>query len=154
MAFIPRKTRRRKETPYFISSQSIHEEYILNAARRRKKDNNIVKRLEKNLAYSLELDKTVYLNSFAGLTLTEVFQNIKCFLRIPQLPTKMKFVGNSIPGLFKIANAFNQHFACVFKEDTSRLSVPLDSEDPTICLEDMYFTNSEVKSMILSCHDP
>ena len=152
MAIIPRKTRRRRETPYFISSHSIHAENILNTARRRKKDNNIVEGLEKNLADSLELDKTVYLNSFAGLTLTEVFQNIKSFLRISELPTKMKFVGNSISGLLKNANAFNPHFASVFKEDTSRLSVPLNSEDTTICLEDMYFTSSEVESMILSCH--
>ena len=64
----------------------------------------------------------------------------------------MKFAGNSISGSLKIANAFNQHFASVFKEDTSPLSVPLASADPTIFLEDMYFTNSEVKSMILSSH--
>ena len=30
--------------------------------------------------------------------------------------------------------------------------MPLASADPKICLEDMYFTNSEIKSMILSCH--
>ena len=64
----------------------------------------------------------------------------------------MKFAGNSISGPLKIANAFNQHFASVFKEDTSPLSVPLPSADPTICPEDMYFTNSEVKSMIFSRH--
>ena len=151
MAFIPRKVRRRREAPYYVSSHSIHAEIVLNTARRRQKDNNIIERLEKNLADSLELDKTVYLKSFAGLTLTEVFQNIKSFRRISQLPTKMKFAGNSISGSLKIANAFNQHFASIFKEDTSPLSVPLASADPTICLE-MYFTNSEVKSMIFSCH--
>ena len=152
MAFIPRKTRRRREAPYYFSSHSIHAENVLNTARRRQKHKNIIERLEKNLADSLELDKTVYLNSFAGLTLTEVFQNLKSFRCIPDLPTKMKFAGNSISGPLKIANAFNQHFASVFREDTSPLSVPLASADPTICLEDMYFTNSEVKSMIFSCH--
>ena len=125
---------------------------VLNTARLRQKDNNTIERLEKNLADSLELDKTVYLNFFAGLTLTEVFQSIKGFCRIAQLPTKIKFAGKSISGLLKIANIFNQHFASVFKEDTSPLSVPLASADPTICLKDMYFTNSEVKSMIFSCH--
>ena len=99
-----------------------------------------------------KLDKTVYLNTFAGLNLTEVFQNIESFRRIPDQPTKMKFDANSISGSLNIANAFNQHFASVFKEDTSPLSVPLASADPRICLEDRYFTNSEVKSMILSCH--
>ena len=62
----------------------------------------------------------------------------------------MKFAGNSTSVSLKIANAFNQHFASIFKENTSPLSVPLASADPTICLEDMYFTNSEVKSMILN----
>ena len=64
----------------------------------------------------------------------------------------MNFAGNSVSGSLKIANAFNQHVASVCKEDTSPLSVPLASADHTICLEDMYFTNSEVKSMIYSCH--
>ena len=64
----------------------------------------------------------------------------------------MKCAGNSISGSLKIVIAFNQHFASVFKDDTSPLSVPLASADPTICLEDMYFTKSEVKSMIFSCH--
>ena len=64
----------------------------------------------------------------------------------------MKFAGNSIFGLLKNANAFNQQFASVFKDDTSPLSRPLASADPTFCLEDMYFTKSEVKSMIFSCH--
>ena len=151
LAFIPRKTRRRREAPFYFSSHSIHVENVLNKARRRQKDSTIIEKLEKNLADSLELDKTVYLNSFAVLTLTEVFQNIKSFRRIYDLPTKMKFAGNSISGSLKIANAFNQHFAYVFKEDTSPLLVPLASADPTICLEDMYFTNSEVKSVIHSC---
>ena len=61
MAFIPRKTRRRREAPYYFSSHSIHAENVLNAARRRQKDNTIIERREKNLADSLELDKTVYL---------------------------------------------------------------------------------------------
>ena len=95
-ALIPRKTRRRREAPYYFSSHSIHAENVLNTGRRRQKDNNIIERLEKNLADSLELDKIVYLNSFAGLILTEVFQNIKSFRRIAQLPIKMKFAGNSI----------------------------------------------------------
>ena len=64
----------------------------------------------------------------------------------------MKFAGNSISRSLKFANAFNQHFASVFKEDLSRLSAPLASAVPTIGLEDMYFTMSEVKLMILSCH--
>ena len=145
MAIIPRKTRRRSEAPYYFSSHSIHTENVLNTARQRQKDNTIIVRLEKNLADSLELDKTVFLNSFAGLTLTEVFQNIKSFCRIPDQQTKMKFAGNSISGSLKIANAFNQHLASVFKEDTSPLSVPLASADPTIGLEDMYFTKNEVK---------
>ena len=125
MAFIPRKTRRRREAPYYFSSHSIHAENVLNTAKRRQKDNTIIERIEKNLADSLELDKTVYLISFASLTLTEVFQNIKSFRRIPDLPTKMKFAGNSISGSLKIANAFNQHFASAFKEGTSPLSLPL-----------------------------
>ena len=73
MAFIPRRTRRRREAPYYLTSHSIQAENVLNTARRRQKHNTIIERLEKNLADSLELDKTVYLNSFAGLTLTEVF---------------------------------------------------------------------------------
>ena len=64
----------------------------------------------------------------------------------------MKFAGDSISGSLKIANAFNKHFASVLKDDMSPLSVPPASADPTICLEDMYFTKSEVKSMIFSCH--
>ena len=150
--FIPRKTRRRRESPYYFSSHFIHAENVLNTIRRRQKDNTIIEKFEKNLANSLELDKTLYLNSFVGLFWTEVFQSIKSFRRIPDLPTKMKFAGNSIYGSLKTANAFNQVFASVFKEDTSPLSVPLASADPTICLEDMYFTNSEVKSRILRCH--
>ena len=142
MAFISRKTRRRREAPYYFSSHSIYAKNVLNTARRRQKDKNIIERLEKNLADSLELDKTLYLNSSAGLTLTEVFQLIKSFRRIAQLPTKMKFTGNSISGSLKIANAFNQYFASVFKDDTS----------PFSCLEDMYFTKSGVKSTIFSCH--
>ena len=144
MAFIPRKIRRPREAPFYFSSHSIHAESVLNTARGRQKDNTIIERIEKNLADSLELDKTVYLNSFVGLTLTEVFQNIKSFRRNPDLPTKMKFAGNSNCGSLKISNAFIQHFASVFKEDTSPLSVPLASADPTICLEDMSFTKSEV----------
>ena len=132
MAFVPRKTTRRREAPCYFS--------------------NIIERLEKNLADSLELDKTLYLNSFAGLTFTEVFQNIKRFHRVPDLPTKMKFGGNSISGSLEIANTLNQYFASVFNEDTSPLSPPLASAHPTICLEDMYFTKKEVKPMILSCH--
>ena len=152
MDFIARKTRRRREASYCFLSHSIHAKNVLNTARLRQKDNNTIERLEKSLADSLELDKTVYLNSFAGLTVTEVFQSIKSFRRIAQLPTKIKFAGKKISGLLKIANVFNQHFASVFKEDTSPLSVPLASADPTICLADMFFTNSEVKSMIFSCH--
>ena len=74
MAFIPRKTGRRRAAPYYISSHTIHAENILNTDRRSQEDNNIIERLEKSLADSLELDKKAYLNSFAGLTLTEVFQ--------------------------------------------------------------------------------
>ena len=133
MAFIPRKTGRRRKAPYYFLSHSFHAESVINTARRRQKDNNIIERLDKNLADSLELDKTVYMNSFSGLTLTKVFQNIKSFRRIAQLPTKMKFARNSNSGSLKIANAFNQHFASVFKDDTSPLSVPLASADPTIC---------------------
>ena len=102
---------------FYFSSHSLHAEKLLNTARRRQKDNMIIERLEKNLADSLEVDKTVYLNSFAGLTLTEVFQNIKSFPRTPDLPTKMKFAGNSISGSLKITNAFDQHFASDFKQD-------------------------------------
>ena len=64
----------------------------------------------------------------------------------------MKFAGKSISASLKIANASNQLFASVFKEDTSPLLVPLASADPRICLEDVYFTNSDVKSIIFSCH--
>ena len=70
--------------------------------------------------------------------MTEVFQTIRSFRRIAQLPTKMKFAGNSTSGSLKIAKAFNKHFASVFKDDTSPLSVPL--------------AKSEVKSMIFRCH--
>ena len=98
----------------YFSSHSVHAKNILNTVGRRQ-DNNIMKRLEKNLAESLELDKTVYLNSFAGLTLTGVFQNIQSFRCTPQLPTKMKFAGNSFSGLLKIASAFNQNFAFCFQ---------------------------------------
>ena len=62
MSFISRKTRRRRETPCHLSSQSFHAEKILNTAKRRQIYNNIIERLEKNLADSLELDKTLYLN--------------------------------------------------------------------------------------------
>ena len=98
MAFIPRRTRRRREAPDYFLSHSFHAENVLNTARRPQKDNNIIERLEKNLADSLELDKTVYLNSFAGLILTEIFQNIKSCSRIRQLPTKLKCAGNSFSG--------------------------------------------------------
>ena len=148
MAFIPRKTRRQREAPYYFSSHSIHAENVLNTA----KDNKIIERLEKNLADSLELDKTINVSSYAILTLTELFQNILNFRRIPDLPIKMKFAGNSNSGSLKNANAFNQHFSSAFRENTSALSLPLVSADPTICLEDIHFTNSEVRSLILSCH--
>ena len=121
IAFNPWKTRRRKEAPYYFSSHSIHAENVLNTARRREKDNTIIERLEKNLADSLELDKTVYLNSFAGLNLTEVFQNIKSFRRIPDQPNNIKFAGNSISESLKIANAFNQHLH-LFSKETRALS--------------------------------
>ena len=143
-ALIPRKTRRRRETPCYFLSHSFHAENIINTAERRQKDSNIIIRLEKNLADSLELDKTVNLNSFAGLTLRDVFQKIKSFHRIPVQPAIMRFGGNNISGSLKIANAFNQQFASVFTENTSPLSVPLASADPTICLGDMYFTKNEV----------
>ena len=71
--------------------------------------------------------------------MSEVFQNIKRFQRVPDLSTNLKFGGNIISGSLEIANAFNQHFASVFKEDTSRLLLPPVSTDTTICLEDMYF---------------
>ena len=148
MAFVPRKTTRRSEAPCYFC----HAENILNTAKRRQKDNNVIERLEKNLADSLELDKTVYLNSFAGLTLTEFFQIIKRFHRVPDLPKKMKFCGNSISGSLQTANAFNQHFASLFKEETSPLSLPPASADPTICPQDMFFTKKKVKTINLSCH--
>ena len=37
MAFIHRKTRKRRESPYYFSSHSIHAESVLNTARRRQK---------------------------------------------------------------------------------------------------------------------
>ena len=77
---------------------------------------------------------------FAGLNLTEVFQKIKRLHRVPNPPTKMNFVGNSISGSPEIANTFNQHLASVFKKDTSPLSLQLVSAEPTICLEDIHFT--------------
>ena len=98
------------------------------------KDSNTIERLEKNLADSPEIDETIYLTSFAGLTLSEVFQDIKKFRRIPDLPTKMNVSGNSLSGSLELANAFNQHFASAFKEDRSPLSVPIASADPTISL--------------------
>ena len=51
------------------------------------------------------------MNSFADLTLTEIFQTINSFHRIRNLPTKMNFDGNNISGSLTIANAFNQNFA-------------------------------------------
>ena len=83
MAFIPRKTRRRREAPYYFSSHSFHAENVLKIARRRQKDTTKIERFDKNLADSLELDKTVYLNFFAGLTLTEVFQKLRGFIVLP-----------------------------------------------------------------------
>ena len=80
------------EAPCYFSTHSIHAESILDTAKTRPKDNNIIERLEENLADSLELDKTVYLNSVAGLTLTEAFQNIKRFHRLTDQPTKMNSV--------------------------------------------------------------
>ena len=78
MAFVSRKTKRPREAPHYFSSHYIHAGHILiKTAKRRQKYNNKIVRLEKNLADSLELDKKVYLNSFAGLTLTEVFK-ISC----------------------------------------------------------------------------
>ena len=73
MAFVPQKIRSQKEAHCYFSSHSIHAENFLNTAKRRQRDNNITERLEKNLADSLQLDKTVNLNLFAGLTLTEAF---------------------------------------------------------------------------------
>ena len=64
----------------------------------------------------------------------------------------MNFGGNSISGSLEIANAFSQQLASVFKEETSPLSLPLASAESTVCLEDIYFTKKEVKSMILGCH--
>ena len=133
-AFVPRKTRSRREAHCYFSPDSIHAENILNTAKRHQKDNKLIERLEKNIADSLKLEKTVYLNSFAGLFLTGVFQNIKRFHRVPDLPTKMNFGENRFSVSLEAANAFNQHFASVFKEDTSPLLLPLASADPTICL--------------------
>ena len=63
----------------------------------------------------------------------------------------MNFAGNSVSGSLETANAFNQHFASVLKEEMSSLSLPPASTDPTTGLEDMYFTESDVMLMILSC---
>ena len=152
MTFVPWKTRRRREAPCYFSSHSIHAENILISAKKRQKGNNKIERLVKNLADSLELDKAVYLNYFAGLTLTEVFQNIKRFHRVPDQPTMMNFGGNSISGSLETANAFNQHLASVSKEKMRPLLLPLASADPTICLEDIYFTikRSKVDGSMLS----
>ena len=48
MAFIPGKTSRRREAPCYFLSRSIYAESILNTAKRRQKDKNIIGRLEKN----------------------------------------------------------------------------------------------------------
>ena len=64
----------------------------------------------------------------------------------------MKWGGNTFFGSLEIANAFNQTFASVLKKKHEPFSLPLASADPTICLEDMYFTEKEVKLMVLGCH--
>ena len=59
MAFIPLKTIRRMEAACNYLTHSFHAEGILDTAKTGQRDNNIIERLEKNLADSLELDKTL-----------------------------------------------------------------------------------------------
>ena len=140
-----RKTNRRQEFPYFYSSHSIHMINKLRTAEKNNYNPEFKKKLVDDIQNSIELDKTILIESLSPNSTRSCFKYLRSF-SLNHLPNQMHWKHVKASTSIDIANLFNSYFSSVYQSSTE-ISIP-SVVNPQICLQEMTIDISVVHELL------
>ena len=140
------KTSRRMQFPYYYSSYTIH---LLNKLRTAVKNNynlEYISKLREDANQSIELDKTLLIDSFSPHSTRTCFKYLRSFSS-NLLPNQMHWQNLSANSSKTIANLFNSFFCSIYGTSLST-SLPIP-QNPEIFLRNFKINIYEVYELLL-----
>ena len=140
------KRAKRRDLPTFYSSHSVHLLNKLNTRRRRTNYHSQsvdISSLERDLQHSLELDKTVFIQSFRSYTPNDCFKFLRTVNKNPAIPQFVSWVNATAGDDLSKAQLFNNYFISVFDSASPRI-VPCALPDSHIRLDDVFISVGDV----------
>ena len=142
-----RKTNRRLEFPYFYSSHSIHMINKLRTAAKNNYEPTYQKKLNDDIQNSIELDKTILIDSLSPNSTRSCFKYLRSF-SLNHLPNQMHWKHIKASTNIHIANLFNSYFSSVYQTSNSTF-LPI-ADNPLVFLQDMTVEISMVEALLSS----
>ena len=156
---LPRKRRKRVDSPYYYSSHTMHVANQKNTADRALQKAWSLpavlkcRSLANELTCSIDADKACLLDSLSSGDTRQCFKFLQLLSNSSPIPAVMQWNHREASCNASIASLFNDYFCSVYKPAvTQRLGSATDTLTP-ICLDDLTISVDGIENLLQSCDD-